>query len=315
MAKHSSQLTLITSDNLPNNVFEGDKLDEFLSRLEAEASSVVISIKTVQGRQEIKSLAHNIAKMKVALDNHGKELVVDWKLKSKQVDAHRRSMRNRLDSLKNKVREPLTEWENEQKRIKEQKELDAKIARDHDQALIENDLFDKQRAIEAQEKELKEKERQRLLAIEEEKAKNLAAQREQERIQEAIELERKQSEQKILNAKLAEQKAIEDRKLAEARRIANLEQQEKEKQRAIEQARQQEQERIEKELENKRKQEEFKKQERQKELARKEHVDKIHEKLMNELKSCGFNNFQSDALITDIVSKRITLLTIQYEDN
>jgi len=68
-----------------------------------------------KGRKAIASLAAKVAKLKVKLDDMGKELVGDWKAKSKIVDGSRKKMRDELDALKAEARKPLTDWENAEK--------------------------------------------------------------------------------------------------------------------------------------------------------------------------------------------------------
>lgn len=72
-------------------------------------------LSTAKGRKEIASLAAKVSKFKVRLDGMGKDLVADWKAKSKAVDSSRKAMREELDDLKVKARQPLTEWENLEK--------------------------------------------------------------------------------------------------------------------------------------------------------------------------------------------------------
>lgn len=67
---------------------------------------------TAQDRKEIASMAAKVARSKVFIDNEGKELVAGWKRQSKAVDVQRKRIRDELDDLKAKVREPLTNWEN-----------------------------------------------------------------------------------------------------------------------------------------------------------------------------------------------------------
>ena len=96
-------------------VFGGDGLDDLLEKITTEAKSLVPDTSTNKGRKEIASMAAKVAKSKTRLDGMGKDLVSDWKAKSKAVDAERKIMRDRLDSLKAEVRLPLTEYEEAEK--------------------------------------------------------------------------------------------------------------------------------------------------------------------------------------------------------
>jgi len=95
----------------PIEIFQGDMLDSILKSIKKEVASEVPDVSTVKGRERIKSLAHKVARTKTTLDGMGKDLVSDWKNKSKLVDQSRKSARDFLDSLKEEVRRPLTEWE------------------------------------------------------------------------------------------------------------------------------------------------------------------------------------------------------------
>lgn len=91
------------------------QLNEILEELEKEAKSFVPDISTKRGRDEVASIAYKVARSKTHIDNLGKDLVADWKKKSKEVDSLRKSARDRLDTLKDEVRKPLTDWENKEK--------------------------------------------------------------------------------------------------------------------------------------------------------------------------------------------------------
>lgn len=86
-------------------------LDPWLEKIRAEVTGHVPDLKTKKGRDAIASLAHKVAKAKVALDDIGKELVAELKDVPKKIDAERKRMRDQLDALKDEVRAPLTQWE------------------------------------------------------------------------------------------------------------------------------------------------------------------------------------------------------------
>ncbi|MDE3791724.1 hypothetical protein I7G86_13885 [Sinorhizobium meliloti] len=68
-------------------------------------------VSTKKGREEIKSLAHKIAKTKVALDNQGKGLTEEWRANTNKVNATRNKMKERLEALQASVRKPVDDWE------------------------------------------------------------------------------------------------------------------------------------------------------------------------------------------------------------
>ncbi len=97
-------------------VFSGGGLDQVVKKIESEVRAFVPDMSTEAGRKEIASVAHKVARSKAALDSAGKELVSGWKAKAKLVDASRKEMRERLDSLKDEIRKPLTDWEEADKK-------------------------------------------------------------------------------------------------------------------------------------------------------------------------------------------------------
>ncbi|MCK5446378.1 MAG: hypothetical protein KAI73_12195 [Rhodospirillaceae bacterium] len=106
------------------DIFGGDnKLDPILDKLEKEVKSFYFDISTSDGRKSIASLAHKVARTKTALDGMGKGLTDAARVQMDAINLERRTMRDRLDELKEEVRKPLTDWENKEKdRIKDHEE-------------------------------------------------------------------------------------------------------------------------------------------------------------------------------------------------
>jgi septal ring factor EnvC (AmiA/AmiB activator) len=95
----------------PATVFAPGGVEAIVSKIEAEVSAEVFTLETAEGRERIKSVAYKVARSKTALDNMGKELVAGIKAQAATIDAERRTIRDRLDALKESVRGPLTKWE------------------------------------------------------------------------------------------------------------------------------------------------------------------------------------------------------------
>ncbi len=109
----------------PVELFKPQGLDTIIARIEEEARSLVPDLDTDKGRKEIASVAARVSRSKTYLDGVGKEYVTELKKASKEVDEVRRDMRTRLDALRDEVRKPLTDWEEEQARI--EREILARI--------------------------------------------------------------------------------------------------------------------------------------------------------------------------------------------
>jgi hypothetical protein len=99
----------------PLAVFSENGLDPLIERIENHARTIALDISTDKGRKQIRSLAHNIAQSKTALDDMGKKLVAGWKEQAKKVDLERARAWDRLDNLQKEIRQPLTEWEDREK--------------------------------------------------------------------------------------------------------------------------------------------------------------------------------------------------------
>ncbi|PTA90970.1 hypothetical protein C9415_21630 [Kluyvera sp. Nf5] len=174
-----------------------EQLDPLIEKIEKEARSLVADVSTKKGRDAIASMAHKVARSKTYIDNAGKDLVTELKALPKQIDESRRIVRERLDALKDEVRRPLTEWEAEQERIKQEEEariaaeaLAKQIESDHEIALLMDREFDRQREEARIKSEQEQREREETIRREAaEKATRDAeekAQRERQQHQDAL---------------------------------------------------------------------------------------------------------------------------------
>lgn len=137
-----TDLVVIEKQNAMAVFTTKEQLDPIIEAIEKEARSLVPDVSTRKGRDAIASMAHKVARSKTYIDNAGKDLVAELKALPKQIDESRRIVRERLDTLKDEVRRPLTEWEAEQERIRVEEAWNAM----HEEALVMNKMFDEQRA-------------------------------------------------------------------------------------------------------------------------------------------------------------------------
>ncbi|HEN3607687.1 TPA: hypothetical protein U5E44_000829 [Yersinia enterocolitica] len=190
-----------------------DHIESILQQVEKEVNSFVPDVSTKKGRDAIASLGLKVAKTKTYLDGLGKDLVTEYKEVPKKIDASRKTVRDRLDALKEKVLLPKLEFEAEQERLKleaeriaaeeaysamwqEAHDMDAVITiriaekaaakkeSDHEMALLMNDAFDRAQADKKAEDERLQKERDDRIAAEAatkvKRDADLAAQQERE---------------------------------------------------------------------------------------------------------------------------------------
>jgi hypothetical protein len=86
-------------------------LDPVLDQIERDARAEVSDLTTPKGRKAVASLAFKVSKSKSALDAAGKAMNAEARKKIDVVDAQRRAARERLDTLRDEIRDPLTAWE------------------------------------------------------------------------------------------------------------------------------------------------------------------------------------------------------------
>ncbi|HCB8972530.1 TPA: hypothetical protein M2O87_003070 [Klebsiella pneumoniae] len=229
-------LVVIEKKNAMAVFTNNDQLDPLIEAIEKEARSLVPDVTTKKGRDAIASMAHKVARSKTYIDNAGKDLVAELKALPKQIDESRRVVRERLDALKDEVRRPLTEWEEEQERIKAEeamlalhvealamneefdRQLAARIESDHEMALLMNDAFDREQADKAAEAERQriahEEEIKRLAAAAAAREVEQRAQREREEAAHREAVLKAQAEQAERDRIAAEQKAEADKRAA-----------------------------------------------------------------------------------------------------
>ena len=102
-----TDLVVIEKANAMTVFQSADQIEEILQKVEREVMSFVPDITTAKGRKEIASLAYKVAQTKTYLDGLGKDLVAELKEIPKLIDANRKTVRDRLDELKAKARQPL----------------------------------------------------------------------------------------------------------------------------------------------------------------------------------------------------------------
>ncbi|MGE4718757.1 hypothetical protein AB8964_21760 [Yersinia enterocolitica] len=225
-----------------------DHIESILQQVEKEVNSFVPDVSTKKGRDAIASLGLKVAKTKTYLDGLGKDLVTEYKEVPKKIDASRKTVRDRLDALKEKVLLPKLEYEAEQERIaaesayaamwQEAHEMDASITAerlvkkeaDHEMALLMNDAFDRDAKAKADEIE-------RLRKAHEEFIAQQAAEKAKREVEEKAKRDIEAAEQRERDAKLAQERAEQAAKDAAAKAERDAKEQsdraEREKQEAI----------------------------------------------------------------------------------
>ncbi|WP_272680682.1 cell envelope biogenesis protein TolA [Providencia sp. PROV129] len=330
----ANELVVIEKSKALDVFKSSNSVEDIISKIESEVNSFVNDVNTDKGRKEIKSLAYRVAQSKTYLDGLGKDLVAELKEIPKLIDANRKTVRDRLDALRDKVRQPLTEWEAEQDRIKAEQQMLAwheealemnaafdkalaeRIESDHEIALLMNEKFDRdlaeakaeaERQRIAHEEELKKQAAEQARLEAERKAQQeieAAAQREREakEAQERAEREKQEAIQRAeQEAKEAKEKAERDAKEAQERA-------EREKQLAIEAERKRALEAEQSRLAE----EERKRKEDAKRQEDKEHRRVFNQEALKALVSNGFDEKLATEFIKLVASNQIPHMTMNY---
>ncbi|MEY0695068.1 cell envelope biogenesis protein TolA [Providencia rettgeri] len=330
----ANELVVIEKSKALDVFKSSNSVEDIISKIESEVNSFVNDVNTDKGRKEIKSLAYRVAQSKTYLDGLGKDLVAELKEIPKLIDANRKTVRDRLDALRDKVRQPLTEWEAEQDRIKAEKQMLAwheealkmnaafdkalaeRIESDHEIALLMNEKFDRdlaeakaeaERQRIAHEEELKKQAAEQARLEAEQKAQQeieAAAQREREAKEAAERAEREKQEA----IQRAEQAAKEAKEKAERDAKEAQERAEREKQAAIEAERKRAQEAEQARLAE----EERKRKEDAKRQEDKEHRRVFNQEALKALVSNGFDEKLATEFIKLVASNQIPHMTMNY---
>lgn len=133
------------------SIYVENGLDAFLEKIRAEVNEVP-DLSTAKGRARVASLAAQVSRSKTAVEKPGRDYLKRLKEQPKVVEAELRRFTTEFDNLRDEVRRPLTEWEAEQQRLKDEDEariaaeaLAKQIESDHEIDLLLNEKFDRER--------------------------------------------------------------------------------------------------------------------------------------------------------------------------
>lgn len=332
-------------------VFTVEGIDPLIEGIREKARSVAPDMTTKKGRDQVRSLAANIAKSKTAIDNMGKDLTADWAAKKKIVDNSRKKFREEMDALKEEVRAPLTEYEEREKAEEARKQavydeivyLGQKTEDDHvftleeleahkarlDSIIIDESLGKleldclkaKKRSTEnlnkliadAQEAKSKQEELER---FQREEAERKQREHEERIAREAAEKAKREAEEKALREKQESDKALEAaaqaRVAAEREAKEAKERAEREAKEAIERAEREKQAAIKAEKQRQAAEELRIKQEAEAREANKKHKAKIHNEALDCLVEGGISKEDAKEVVKLLAKGMIKNCQINY---
>lgn len=222
-------------------------LNKYLDKIR-QAVDEVPDVSTAKGRARIASLAASASRSKTAIEKPGREYLRHLKEQPKIIEAELRRFVIECDEIRDETRRPLTEWEAEQERIKQEAEakkaaddLAAEIEVAHEMALLMNDAFNRDAKEKAEEVERLRKAHEEFIAKEAaDKAKREMAEAAQREIDESAARER----DALLAKERAEREKQEASELAGRNRIAAEQKTEQDKKDAAAKAEREKQEAI-----------------------------------------------------------------------
>lgn len=300
----------------PVAVFADGGIDRILKEIEQKATELNPDISTSKGRKEVASTAYKVSQSKTILDGLGKDLVADWKAKAKIVDESRKKARAFLDALRDRVRQPLTEWEAAEAARVEAERLAKEIEEAHSLAIAEHSLWLRQKEIEAKEAELARQEEARRQKEEAERLEKERIEREERMKREAAEAAQRKAEEaaqaKILEAERKEREAIEAAAKAERERIAAEERAKIEREMAVKEAERKSQEEAERKEMEALAEAARKKAEDEARASNLEHMKKINRAAVAAFVAGGIDEKTAKTVIRLIHSKSIPAIHIEY---
>ena len=135
-------ILVIPPDKAPE-VFKGEGLGKFFDFIKSNVNEIP-DTSTAKGRARIASLAAQVSRSKTLVDRAGRDYLKRLKEMPKLIETELREFGNDCDALRDSVRKPLTDWEDEQARIKAEveakkaaEELALRIEADHEIAIIQ----------------------------------------------------------------------------------------------------------------------------------------------------------------------------------
>lgn len=118
--KEGALLALPDTNSLAAIFVSGKGLDPLLSQLEkaAREEAKCLDLTTRKNRDALKSLAYKISQSKAELDRQGLALTEEARKKIDGVNDSRKAIKDRLDRLRDEIRDPVIKWEASEKERK-----------------------------------------------------------------------------------------------------------------------------------------------------------------------------------------------------
>ena len=90
-------------------------VESIRSQVDEKINGVVWDFSKKKDRDLVASLAHKVARSKTAIDAEGKKLKEQYTVITNKIDVERKLAREALDAERDRIRQPLTDWEQAEK--------------------------------------------------------------------------------------------------------------------------------------------------------------------------------------------------------
>lgn len=97
---------------------EGKDPDAYLKAMEKKFAAMTFDMADRKSREELRSTAAGISKVKASVERTAKDLTEEWRAKTAKVNGSKNTIIERLDEIKAKTRKPLTDFEEHEADIK-----------------------------------------------------------------------------------------------------------------------------------------------------------------------------------------------------
>lgn len=118
MTEQSQQIALYQGVNVEKAAYmaafsQAGGLQSIIDQITQQAHEQAkgLDASTAANRKKLASIAYSVAQAKTGIDGEGKDLVSEAKDKIKVVDGNRKAVRDKLDTLRDTIRQPVTDYE------------------------------------------------------------------------------------------------------------------------------------------------------------------------------------------------------------
>jgi len=287
-------------------------LQTLLNGIEHEATDFEPDTETPTGRKEIATQARKVSSAKVVVEKARKALTDDWLNKKRAVDAPGQVARVFLEDLRDRIRQPLTDWEAEEDKAAEAAAIKAKMEADHIEALRVNDFLDRVAEVKRREAEIAEREEAARIEAEAIENERIQKEREAEIKKKADARAIKVAQDRIEQAERAQKDAEEATKQAEAdkeqERVDSARREEKARQEATREA----EKKAEREADEKERLENERIEKEKAASQKKAHRIRVNKAVCKALIDNGIDKATAEQLVKLVSNYQISKLTIDY---